>query len=389
MRAGKLKFKKTISEMGIADINRLTSNAEILRMNNSQPAEVTTSTIIDGLVQIGLQPTCHLMIHASLSKFGHVRGGPQTVVDAIREIAGEKGAVLIPSFRDAIRSDYYALQECKAQCPQDFCPSHERGYTGILGETVRQQPDALRSCHPTHSWVGIGAAAGQLLSGHRHSPTPCGKDSPFFRLLEVDGTILLLGVPVNSITNFHAVEDVRNVSYLSAIDPAHRHATYTTSGRRIQYRYPEMLHDIFLKAGMIRTVQIGAATCLAISVRQFASLLWIATTDDPWCLVLRPHGNVYDPEQDARLKTAQMLAAWETNPDGTAWKQLLEQSHQAIKPVIFEPSKEIQTTCPAYRGVIRDYHRCAANDLPPWESFEQFIADEPGVATCEHCNWRG
>ena len=357
-------------------------------MANADLPEVTASTIVSGLVELGLQPTCHLMIHASLSKFGRVEGGPETVVQALRETAGEGGAVLMPSFRDSIRSNYYALRECRDPCPQEFCPSQERGYTGAIGETVRQQPDALRSCHPTHSWVGIGKATANLIRGHHHSPTPCGRDSPFLRLLEVDGTILLLGVPVSSITNFHVVEDVRNVPYLSATDPPHRHATYTTSGRRIQYRYPKLLHHVLETAGMIRVAKIGEAICLAISVRKFASLLWIATADDPWCLVLRPRGDIYDPETDARMKTERMLMAWRENPDETAWEQLLEISRQPVEPVLFEPSTEIETSCPAYRGVIRNYHRCAANDIPPWENFEDYSSDEPGVATCECCSWR-
>ena len=80
--------------------------------------------------------------------------------------------------------------------------------------------------------------------------------------------------------NFHAVEDVLNVPYLSAIDPARRHATDTTSGRRIQYRYPKLLHQMFAVVEMIRTGKIGNAICLAIKARRFASLLWIATEDD-------------------------------------------------------------------------------------------------------------
>ena len=218
-------------------------------MNQS---DVTTAAIVQGLERLGLRPPCHLMVHASLSKFGQVADGATTVVAALRETAGADGAAIIPSFRDAIRSEHYALQQCRSNCPQTLCTSHERGYTGAIGEAVRQQPDAVRSCHPTHSWVGIGAGAAGLLDGHHVSRTPCGTESPYFRLMEQSGTILLLGVGVNSITNVHAVEDARNVPYLSAIDPPNRHATYTTSGRRIQYRFPEMLHTTLENAGILR-----------------------------------------------------------------------------------------------------------------------------------------
>lgn len=351
---------------------------------------ITQTDILAGLAQMNVRPTCCIMAHGSLSKFGHVDGGAGALVAALRRAAGDAGAVIVPSFRDAYRSDYYALRQCASDCPQTLCPSRERGYTGIIGETVREQPDALRSCHPTHSWAGVGGSAAFLLEGHRNSPTPCGHDSPFFRLMERDGVILLLGVGVSALTNVHAVEDARNVPYLSAIDPPRRHATYTTSGRRIQYRYADLLHDVLSRAGILRTTTIGQAACHAIGARDFGSFLWTATEDDPWRLVLRPRGMEYDPAADAARKCAAMLEAWTRGADRNAWRRLLDESRKPRAVIYFQPApaEQVQTLCPAYRGVIRSHHRCAANDLPPWEKFEDHPPDEPGVATCQQCNWR-
>ncbi len=346
------------------------------------------SALVTALEKIGLRPPCDLMVHASLSVLGMVEGGAETVVSALREVSGRDGAVIIPSFRDAIRSDYYALRQCQSCCPQGICLSQEQGYTGIIGETVREQPDALRSCHPTHSWVGVGGNARFLLEGHRHSLTPCGKDSPFFRLMEHDGKILLLGVDVNSLTNIHAVEDARNVPYLSAIDPPRRHATYTTSGRRIQYVYPELLHAVFREVGLLQSGKVGAGMAHLLSARLLGAFLWVVTEDDLWCLVLRPRGNKYEPFEDACIKTARMICAWRTNPDGNTWKRLLEESRLEQTPVLFHPAEKPVTHCPAYQGVSRGHHRCKANDIPPWEKFEDYTAFEPGVVTCAQCNWQ-
>jgi aminoglycoside 3-N-acetyltransferase len=345
--------------------------------------------LISALAGLQLRAPCHVMVHASLSALGVVDGGASTVVAALRDMAGPEGAVIIPSFRDAIRSDHYALRECQEKCPQVLCPSREPGHTGIIGETLREQPDALRSCHPTHSWVGIGGGANFLLEGHRHSLTPCGKESPFFRLMQKNGAILLLGVGVNAITNVHAVEDARNVPYLSAVDPPRRHATYTTSGRRIQYVYPDLLFSVFREAGILRSGRIGASTSHLIDARALGSFLWVVTEDDPWCLVLRPKGDHYEPFQDACAKAARMVRVWQNQPDHEAWQLLVERSHQQEKPVFFEPTKNPVTQCPAYRGPIRGYPRCAASDIPPWEKFEDYPRLEPGVATCDQCNWPG
>lgn len=356
------------------------------------PAQRMTSVIafddvLRGLERLGAIPTSNLMVHGSLSAFGHVVGGATTVVAALRAAAGADGAVTVPSFRDAIRSQNYALRACQAACPQPLCPSRERGFTGILGETVRDEPDASRSCHPTHSWVGVGGNARFLLEGHHRSLTPCGRDSPFFRLMQCDGLVLLLGVDVRSLTNIHAVEDARNVPYLSAIDPARRHATYTTSGRRIQYRYPHLLYQALDECGLIRTTCIGSAISHALHARDLGAFLWVVTEDDPWCLVLRPRAERYDPDADAAAKTNRMSQVWRDRPDRGAWQQLLDASGTQSNPIPFAPSEQPIASCPAYRGIIRSYHRCAANDIPPWENFADFPTDEPGVATCESCSW--
>lgn len=354
---------------------------------NDASDHVTETTIVEGLARLAITPTCSVMVHASLSRFGHVEGGAETVVAGLRQAAGDQGAVIIPSFRDSIRSDHYALRQCATTCPQTLCPSREPGFTGKIGETLREQGDAVRSCHPTHSWVGVGSGATELLEGHRHSATPCGRESPFIRLMRRDGILLLLGVDVNAVTNFHVIEDALNVPYLSAIDPPRRHATYTTGGRRIQYCYPELLHASLESTGIVRSNTIGQATCHAIRAREFGAFLWVAGADDPWCFVLRPRGEVYDPQTDARLKTQRMAEAWRGNPDGDAWQQLIAAANAQAEPNQFEPTSDPRTDCPAYRGVIRDHPRCAANDIPPWESFDAYGPDEPGVATCQQCNW--
>ncbi|MBN2457003.1 MAG: AAC(3) family N-acetyltransferase [Sedimentisphaerales bacterium] len=326
------------------------------------------------------------MIHGSLSSLGIVEGGAATLVNALIESAGYEGAVIAPSFRDSIRSDHYALQACSNCCPQNLCPSRERGYTGIIGETVRQLSDSVRSCHPTHSWVGVGKNASYLLSGHRNSLTPCGKDSPFFRLMQNNGQVLLLGVGVNSLTNIHAVEDARNVPYLSAVDPIHRHATYTTNGKRIQYVYPELIQIVLREAGILRSKKIGAGFTHVLWARELGSFLWVVTEDDPWCLVLRPQGDKYEPFEDACSKATRMLSSWNNNPDRGAWEKLLTISNTTGEPNTFKPTDKPSKNCPAYRGMLRGYHRCAANDLPAWEKFDDY-PKEPGVATCEQCNW--
>ena len=49
---------------------------------------LTQSDLVSGLARLGLRPTCHIMVHASLSALGVVQGGAAAVVAALREAAG-------------------------------------------------------------------------------------------------------------------------------------------------------------------------------------------------------------------------------------------------------------------------------------------------------------
>lgn len=64
------------------------------------PAEplVTAQDITGTLRGLGVQAGDILVVHSSLSAFGHVAGGTGAVVDACLEAAGAGGTVLMPTF---------------------------------------------------------------------------------------------------------------------------------------------------------------------------------------------------------------------------------------------------------------------------------------------------
>ena len=54
--------------------------------------------LVTGFEQLGLGNDDVLMVHSSYKSLGGVEGGAETVVDALREVVGEKGTVLFPTF---------------------------------------------------------------------------------------------------------------------------------------------------------------------------------------------------------------------------------------------------------------------------------------------------
>jgi aminoglycoside 3-N-acetyltransferase len=70
-----------------------------------------------------------------------------------------------------------------------------------------------RSLNPTHSVVAFGKRAAWFVAGHEHCETPCGTGSPFDKLAETGGKILLLGCDHQSNTSIHMIEELAKLDY--------------------------------------------------------------------------------------------------------------------------------------------------------------------------------
>ena len=157
--------------------------------------------IVDDLRALGLREGDVVLVHSSLSGLGWVEGGAETVIDALVEAVGPGGTVLFPTLTGTEHDgpEHPPIIELMATpC-----------WTGRVPETARRRPEAMRSVHPTHSVSAIGARAADFTTGHEASRTPCDQHSPYVRLMEEGGKILLLGgVTHESNTTLHALEEM-------------------------------------------------------------------------------------------------------------------------------------------------------------------------------------
>ncbi len=162
--------------------------------------------LTNGLRDLGLTDGDVVLVHSSMKGLGHIEGGPNAVIDALLHAVGPGGTVLFPTLTGTMAD----LPENPPKIDLATTPC----WTGLIPETARQRSDAVRSIHPTHSVVALGANREQWTTGHELGHSPCDEASPYFRLMEQGGKILLLGgVDHDSNTSLHCIEELAAVPY--------------------------------------------------------------------------------------------------------------------------------------------------------------------------------
>ena len=106
--------------------------------------------LVSGLRALGLQSGASVMVHSSYKSIdGGVAGGPAAVVEALLEVVGEAGTLVLPTFTHSGTTH--------------FDPLASPSLNGAITEAARTHPSAVRSWHPTHAVTAIGPNAEALV----------------------------------------------------------------------------------------------------------------------------------------------------------------------------------------------------------------------------------
>ncbi|HEY54051.1 MAG TPA: AAC(3) family N-acetyltransferase [Caldilineae bacterium] len=237
-------------------------------MSSKQPV-VTKADITAGLRRVGIARGEVVFVHSSLSAFGWVEGGADAVIDALLDVVGPEGTVVMPAFT---WRKFHAITE-----PVVFDLAHEsvQDEVGIIPESFRLRPEALRSTHLCHSVSAIGPHAREVLSDGVKS---FGRGSTFARLEALDAWYLFLGATMGSCTAMHHVEDLMQVPYRYYREFKGT-AVLLPDGTRQPCRSVEFLPQpgvrqdlqkmerVFAENGVLRTTQIGNAKIINLRLR--------------------------------------------------------------------------------------------------------------------------
>jgi aminoglycoside 3-N-acetyltransferase len=234
----------------------------------------TGHSLAGDLRRLGLRSGDTVLVHSSLRALGFVPGGPQAVVQALQDVVGVDGTVVVPT-QTPDNSDPAGWS--RPPVPEDWwpvirahTPAYEPGVTpsrgmGALAEQVRTWPGARRSAHPQTSFAALGARAEEVVSVH-DLDSRCGERSPLATLERLGARVLLLGAGFGSCTAFHLAEyrvpGAAPVTQQGAagLDPDGRRAWLTWDDVELDEEDFDRIGEHLLTTGAVTSGPVGDAT---------------------------------------------------------------------------------------------------------------------------------
>lgn len=176
----------------------------------------TRSLLRSHLEAIGMAAGDSVMVHAALRSVGPMVNGPDTLIDAILDVVGPDGTLLSyvdwnPQYEDDVDQEGRVPEALKPDIPP-FDPERSRASRsyGAFAEFVRTTPGALRSGTPGASFAAIGGKAAWFTTDHPLQ-YGYGEESPFARLVESKGKILMAGAPLDTMSILHHAEHLAQI----------------------------------------------------------------------------------------------------------------------------------------------------------------------------------
>lgn len=169
---------------------------------------LTFRDFITGLRKLDIDRSRPVIAHASLASFGEVHGGAETVLGALLSSfntfimpAFTYKTMIIPELGPPDNAIIYGSGKDTNRMAEIYRPDMPSDtMMGVVAESLRNHPKALRSIHPILSFAGINA--GQILD----SQTLKEPLLPIQTLKEQAGWVLLMGVDQTVNTSIHYAE---------------------------------------------------------------------------------------------------------------------------------------------------------------------------------------
>lgn len=253
-------------------------------MPEGNRAAVSYRDLISGFRSLDLGPERHVIAHASLSSFGDVRGGAETLLGALQ--ANVRGIMMpvftskpeiIPDVGPDDNAIEYGSGKSANMMAEFFYPEMPADkIMGIVPEALRKLEGAQRSTHPLLSFTGINAFEA-LTSQTLDEPL-----APIKVLSQLDGWVLLIGVDQTTNTSIHYAEKLAGRKQFVRW-------ALTAEGVRQCPQYPGCSNGFNAIsvhiASVTRQVEIGDAVIQAIPLNDLIATVKVLIETDRFALL--------------------------------------------------------------------------------------------------------
>ena len=241
---------------------------------------------------LGISAGDLLVVHCSFKSLGHVEGGAECVISALKDAVGEEGTLVFPTFT-------YATSYADSYFSNLETPS----CVGYLSEFFRKTEGVIRTNHPTHSVAIYGKLQAELNEGVELDDTPMGVHSPYRKFAKYGGKILMLGCSLAHNSFIHAMEEEADAPYAlrghqeyTIVDEhgnvtkqkIRRHNFVRADGKNILQRYDrtlDVLDERDYSTGKILDAQAVLINCAALEAKAVQKM-----KQNPLYFVDDPHG---------------------------------------------------------------------------------------------------
>ena len=241
----------------------------------------TRETLREDLERLGLQRGDVALVRADVGEIGRVKGGTgDALLGALRDAVGAEGTLVALAFT---RTQFLWRLDRDYVFDEKTPPT-----TGALARLFLDQPDAVRSRHPTNSFVAIGARAAEVLAGHDETTSSF---EPMGRIVEARGKQVLIGCTRSSpgFTTVHWAQHVLGLDRRSIL-AGWFGSRYRRDGQVRVFKRRDIggcshgfgkLYAEYEKEGLLRTGRVGQAESMLVEAPAAYALELRRLSEDP------------------------------------------------------------------------------------------------------------
>lgn len=234
------------------------------------------------LETLGIQKGMVLLVHADTSRLGYLIGGEQVLIEALMDIVGYEGTIIMPTFTPQMADPSCQKHHVNRALWQDV-RKHALPFDKKL--TPPKKCDALvyqflrnegvtRSYHPLYSFAAWGKYAKLICDKH---PLHFGlsKESPLGKVVEFNGGIVMLGCGYEECCLFQLARYQGELPIRMISAPIeNNHKTVWKDMLELDYntKYFSEIGEVLEERNLVKTSYIGNGRCRFFSARESVTL---------------------------------------------------------------------------------------------------------------------